>query len=140
MAEQKDSYKNFIQNVELEEIFLQGLKAKRFEIIPTGSANVNISTHFALSERQTDGIIALAQFKVEINNSEEGQTTPFFIHADFILRYSFPKGLEVADEVIKQFINRNVPLNSWPYARELISSITTRMGLPPLVIGTLKLL
>lgn len=30
---------------------------------------------------------------------------------------------------------KNKPLNAWPYGREIISSITSRMGLPPLNLG-----
>ncbi|WP_394512536.1 protein-export chaperone SecB [Priestia aryabhattai] len=38
------------------------------------------------------------------------------------------------EQEIKEFSSRNVPVNAWPYVRELVSSLTTRMGYPPLLI------
>ena len=47
--------------------------------------------------------------------------------------------LDKFDEAyIKFFAQRNVTVNIWPYARELISSLTTRMGYPTLIIEPLK--
>ncbi|NLJ80285.1 MAG: protein-export chaperone SecB [Firmicutes bacterium] len=40
----------------------------------------------------------------------------------------------------KIFLQNNPPLNSWPYAGEIISSLTTRMGFPPLVIEPYKVI
>ena len=40
----------------------------------------------------------------------------------------------LSEEEKQQFLSRNVPVNVWPYARELISTMATRLGYPALLI------
>jgi preprotein translocase subunit SecB len=44
----------------------------------------------------------------------------------------------IKDEEIGAFAEFNVPYNVWPYWRELVQSLTVRMGLPPLTLPLLK--
>lgn len=46
--------------------------------------------------------------------------------------------LDNFNEELEKFSERNVPINVWPYARELVSNLTTRMGFPPLVLPMYK--
>jgi preprotein translocase subunit SecB len=43
----------------------------------------------------------------------------------------------LSNKDMKQFLHRNSLILAWPYLREMISSATARMGLPPLFIGML---
>ena len=42
-------------------------------------------------------------------------------------------------ELKQRFVERNVPVNVWPYIREIVATMTAKMGLPPLVLPTLKI-
>jgi hypothetical protein len=57
------------------------------------------------------------------------------ISCTFILMYSSKQ--ELPEEFLKIFSERNVPLNTWPYFRELVQSMTQRMNIPPLVLPLL---
>lgn len=52
--------------------------------------------------------------------------------------YEFDSIEDYEDEYILKFIELNVPVNIWPYAREIISSITTRVGYPALILPPYK--
>ena len=49
-----------------------------------------------------------------------------------------PSKLECFEDILEEFADRNVPINAWPYVREMVSNITTRMGLPPLIMPMYK--
>ncbi len=44
----------------------------------------------------------------------------------------------LTEEEIDEFAQFNVPYTVWPYWRELVQSLTVRMGLPPLTLPLLK--
>lgn len=54
------------------------------------------------------------------------------IEADFVAYYLIVK--EISDDAIKQFGIYNVGYHVWPYWREYVSSVATRLRLPPLTI------
>lgn len=57
----------------------------------------------------------------------------------FELDYRLDPNTELQDDDLDQFALANSTLHAWPYWRELAQSMTTRMGLAPLVIGSYKL-
>lgn len=57
----------------------------------------------------------------------------------FRILYSIDADYEPADDLIKELMHRNVPINIWPYAREFVSSMTARMGLLPLFLEPLQI-
>jgi len=42
---------------------------------------------------------------------------------------------DIASPVIDQFAQMNLPVNLWPYAREVVSNVTMRMGITPVILG-----
>lgn len=59
------------------------------------------------------------------------------IEIKYLLTYaiSSPKPLSEAD--ITQFANGNGTLHSWPFVREFLFSMTSRMGIPPFKLGVM---
>ncbi len=55
------------------------------------------------------------------------------IHSIFTAVYKVPPDL-IDEENIRLFAEMDSRLHIWPYQRELIQSIMTRMGLPPFVL------
>ena len=75
-----------------------------------------------------------ASFKVEAGI--EKNKPIFDIKFIYLIEYTLKeKDLsEVENIIISKFTEKNTPVNIWPYARELISSVTTRMGYPAFII------
>jgi hypothetical protein len=70
---------------------------------------------------------------------QSSKTTPFDLHARFRLEYALNglHGILEGDE--EHFARTNGMLHAWPYWREAAQSMTVRMGLAPLVVGTFKI-
>lgn len=62
----------------------------------------------------------------------------FRIECSYELEYDLPSDKEISDEDLVAFGEISVAFSAFPYARELVQSLTTRASLPPLVLGTLR--
>lgn len=134
----REKYNNFVKNVELNKIVLYKLDSYfNYELLEKelGQALVDFKPSFSLKYKAEAKFIAEAQFSVSVKVQETSEEL-IKIDASFLLFYILKE--KCADDVLEEFIKRNVPLNAWPYGREIISSITSRMGLPALNIGLYK--
>lgn len=148
-------YSDFIKSVGIRDISLKSLSceklsnAKKKIIDPNPPQDefyfdASVSFDFSLSEQKHDLFVALAKFKIFVthkNNEKDDEEIEergeFLIQFEYELLYNYD--FEKAnDEIFEVFINKNVPINIWPYARELISSLTSRMGYAPLILGSFK--
>lgn len=62
----------------------------------------------------------------------------FRIECTYELEYDLPSDKEISEEDLVAFGEISVAFSAFPYARELVQSLTTRASLPPLVLGTLR--
>lgn len=60
------------------------------------------------------------------------------VDCEYELEYSLPEEADVEDEDLEAFGDISATFSAFPYARELVQSLTTRASLPPLVLGTLR--
>jgi len=71
-----------------------------------------------------------------INNEDEKIFSfDFVIH----IQYSIKKISDWDEKEVDHFIQRNMTMHVWPYARELVTSMTKRAGLPDVVLPLLPL-
>jgi preprotein translocase subunit SecB len=64
----------------------------------------------------------------------DAQTEAFSVRAEFALTYALESTAAVSDEHLEAFGEVSVVFSAFPYARELIQSLTSRASLPPLVL------
>lgn len=64
---------------------------------------------------------------------------PLELHARFELIYELKNAAAVEDDDPEHFALTNGVLHAWPYWREIAHSTTARMGLAPLLVGTVKI-
>jgi len=67
----------------------------------------------------------------------EADSQVAYIDATYLLRYGVEGEEPIADIDAKHFAFANGAYNSWPFARELFHSFSSRMGLPPFVLPVL---
>jgi preprotein translocase subunit SecB len=135
----KAKYNELIKCIELNQIILYKLDCNVNDDVfekPFNQAKVEFKPSFKLINKTENKIKVEANFSVKV--TEENTNREIFnINSSFLLFYSISKRCEDEDS-IKEFIDRNVRLNAWPFGREIINSMTARMGLPPLTIGLYK--
>ncbi|TYP52398.1 protein-export chaperone SecB [Thermosediminibacter litoriperuensis] len=135
---EREKYNSFVKHVELNKIVLYKLDSQfNYELLgrESGQVLVDFKPSFNLKRKEENKFLAEARFSVSVK-VEESNEELIKINASFLLFYSLKEKCD--DDILEEFIKRNVPLNAWPYGRELISSMTSRMGLPALNIGLYK--
>jgi len=66
-------------------------------------------------------------------------TPDLFIEAHFLLVYKLTSATGLEPENLQAFADLNGRFNAWPYWREFVQTMTTRMGLPALTVPSLKI-
>jgi hypothetical protein len=59
------------------------------------------------------------------------------IEIKYLLTYAINSPVPLAEGDITQFANGNGTLHSWPFVRELLHSLTSRMGVPAFKLGVM---
>jgi len=65
------------------------------------------------------------------------QTKIVDIEIKYLLTYAISSPEPLSKEDITQFANGNGTLHSWPFVREFLHSLTSRMGIPPFKLGVM---
>jgi preprotein translocase subunit SecB len=129
-------YQELINNIEIETVNLKDLTVKRANY-NNDQKNIEISVKHGICSYQRVGDI----FSVEIKFNIEGVTEEEkVLSIEFILEliYEIDSSYAFEEDYFELFTTNNVPVNAWPYARELVSNLTLRMGLAALVLPVLK--
>lgn len=145
--EMKKVYSSFINQIEFDSISLLELNAKQFDrdkSNPNAGVKVEYNTESFYMVDQS--LTVPVEFSVKVfNHSEDAQVSsqteePLLFQISFKLNvsYKMSEDREWEEEIIERFIKTNLPINVWPYARELVSSTSTRMGFPPLFLPLYK--
>jgi preprotein translocase subunit SecB len=66
--------------------------------------------------------------------SGKKQEVYFSLDAVFEVLYRIPADLEYTEEEMKDFVELNAVFNAWPYFREIVQSILSRMNLPTITL------
>ncbi len=107
---------------------------------------MGISTD-AMLDRTTNALIVecgfIAVYAPGLNEDSDElpnpKDAPVELHARFALLYELKDLAAVQDADPQHFALANGVLHAWPYWRELAHTTTMRMGLTPLVVGTVKI-
>ncbi|CEN31420.1 protein-export chaperone SecB [Paraclostridium sordellii] len=136
----KEIYSNLVKSVEIKSIQLNYLEISDVNSDLENIDTVNIDLKFDNSKfnKLEDMLIIYSDFMLETKSNRKNETV-FKMHFTYKLTYYISSLNDFDDIYINLFANRNVPVNIWPYARELISSSSSRIGLPSIVIEPLKI-
>lgn len=137
--------------VELQDVSLVSVDSKLLvtkQQFLSGAAAVLETTHSATYEfaAETNSLIVFVSLNAGLSEERGDQTKPLVLRvsASFRLEYAFrAKGGPAENErdlFFGAFANVNGTYNVWPYFRELVQSLTGRMGLPPIVIPVFRAL
>lgn len=142
-----EQYWDFLQRVSLSAINLKSLSFEKPNL--PGNVSIDLNSDEIAYHMDDNGILH-AQLEVELTirkhvphdnqgsddpadceSQEEGVT---FLGVTFEIQYDMVSEERPSDEIISKLFNMHIPLHVWPYVRELISSMTLRAGLPPLML------
>lgn len=128
----------------LESIEVLSLSCERERRLPRSSPiELEQSVDASMIEQTKGGILEVAVSMDLVGRvrrkgkSKDRVRDVMEVKALFLLRYSIASDRQFASEVLEAFAGLNAPLHCWPYWRELVHSMASRMGLPGLIIPLL---
>ena len=101
--------------------------------LPTQLAIAVQTSHELHAEEHLIDIHAKFSLVGRYKESEKSEP-PLGIRAEFVIRYSLGSSEGLTKSHYDAFAELNGSHNAWPYWREYVQSVTTRMGIPPLTI------
>ena len=124
------TYNTFVRGVDLVAVVLAGAEIKASAARPNArSTKVKLEVDTALNTRDEHGFTALTTITASFDQADEtmGSITVRF-------RLTYRSAEPITEPIWREFGQRNVRANAWPYAREFIQSMTQRMGWPSFVL------
>ena len=147
MASNLDLAGKVARNVELDVIKLRHATVSTLEEAETLPEQVRIDIKYRSTyerrgqDSDSPSVVLRVDFKLAVqvadaeDMSDEGSGPDFMsLEAGYLLAYQINPAAEFDEECLKHFAEANGPYNAWPYWRELVQSVSGRLGLPGLTI------
>lgn len=128
-----EKYREFLDGIELEKIYVKEVFSQiEHDLLPE-SLKVNISDDTSY-ENTDDGFIITSKYSLNVKN--KSRKIVLKISAAYVVEFLSETAL--TDDIFEIYKEYSLPLNVWPFFRELCNSITSRMNIPPLTLPLYK--
>jgi hypothetical protein len=129
-----------VPKAELENILLLSCTAKRaLDALSYEHIKAGVSSSSELLDNNDQKFSAKVSFEFKGCPVEEDKNEIIKIEAEFLLTYRLHSKEGFSLDDLKAFCSMNPLYNAWPYWRELVQSMTSRMDVPVFTIPLLKL-
>lgn len=91
------------------------------------------------SPKKQNSFLVIATVGIELSAPDKVKEPAVSITAAFELEYSLPKGFSAQPEELQGFAEINGAFNVWPYWREYVQNVFSRMNLPPITLPLYRL-
>lgn len=142
-AKELKSLAKVVARIDLKSLFLLNSYVRRsLDALEHERVAAEINVEGTLFEEKEDCLIAKAVFSfvgtATDENNVKNEKEAVSIGAEYILEYSLPEKTGLTKEELENFCDINAVYNAWPYWRELVQSLSNKMGLPPITLPLLK--
>jgi len=130
-----EEYANILSSISLSQILLNDCSSKKHEVKSKGGAiDLDISMKLGYEQNASE-VCFITTYKLDgVKRSEGTEEKVFTITASFQLSYMKTKEVEITKEFVNVFKDNSIELVSWPYFREFVQNMISRMGFPPLTL------
>lgn len=130
-----EEYANILSSISLTQIMLNDCSVKKHEVKTKGGAiDLDISMKLGYEQNASE-VGFLTSYKLDgVKRSEGAEEKVFTITVSFLLSYMKTKEVEITKEFVNVFKDNSIELVSWPYFREFVQNMISRMGFPPLTL------
>jgi preprotein translocase subunit SecB len=139
-----EEYANFIRSVQIVNTYVDRLNSENVKDLSAfyNADHREYKIDHSFRARLLEEIVTSPQpynligegrysVNVRIGNPEEFQL--FCVLTVNLVAQYLVSAKDIASPVIDQFAQMNLPVNLWPYAREVVSNVTMRMGITPVI-------
>lgn len=121
-------YNELIKSMQLKAVDLVKLNVEKYNSFPEGS-EVSVEMNFSVEgyEKTVDELHIIPKLKVTMVNEQE-KVPVAEIQCSYFVVYTSDKLGSVEEVYLEMFIGKTIQHAVWPYLRELVASLTSRMG------------
>ena len=128
-----DEYRRILDGIELKNILISNIKADLKHELLTEGMKIVIKDDAQYEMRENDFII-----KNKYILTAKNQANKIALKIECVFIVVFETKYEITDGFFEIYKDLSLPLNVWPFFRELVNSTTARMNIPPLTLPLLK--
>jgi len=128
-------YRKILNGLELKNLYLTLCNSNidRINISPEATIKIDDEAMFTKSENKE--IEVIHKYSIEAKNQTSKKK---FLNIKCEYRLIFTSSEDFTEEFFEIFKKANLPINSWPFFRELVYNMTSRMYIPPLALPLIK--
>ncbi len=132
---QPETYTKILNGIELKNIHLESFKGKLDLKVKPKSPVVDISGKANFTTGHDDCIEVSQEWTI-IGKDIETKSQFLEISVTYCLILTSQE--EFSKDFFEIYERTSLPLNTWPFVREFVNSMTARMNIPPLTLPLLK--
>ena len=128
-------YGEILSGVELEGItMIRGrFSLNKEELSPEAEYAIKNTASYEISKENV--AIVSHSYRLGVINKESRKKA---LHIECTYHVDYSSETDFTEEFFELFREVNLPLNTWPFFREYVFNITSRMNIPPLSLPLLK--
>jgi len=128
-----EEYSEVLKGIQLINISLLRLNSviERKNFVDKMTIDVKVEMSY---DKVPGGFYSTSVYKIVAMNKNGDCALEF----EITYRIDFSSEKEITDSFFEVYKNVSLPLNTWPFVRELVNSTTARMNIPPLTLPLFK--
>ena len=131
-----EEYSKILGGMELNDISLVESSAKcSLRSMQVDDLIIELTNDSELSVLSDKVSLVNEHFRLQVKEPNSDRAA---VSIEAVFRLSFSTKTRPTEEFFEIYQSRSLKLNSWPYFREFIQSMTSRMNIPPLTLPLFK--
>ncbi len=126
-------YRSILDDIELQSLYLKKLDSYILHDQIGEGMSVVIKDNSTYSNTD-EGFIAESRYTLNAKNQQK----KIVLKIDCVYAIIFESSKNITDPFFEIYKDMSLPLNVWPFFREMVNSITSRMNIPPLTLPLIK--
>lgn len=135
-------YNELIKTIQLQELNIKELTMNsHVNVENVEGINARVGVGVEIEDFNESNLEAVVIFDIEALDKDNENQKVFEIGFVYLMKYSIDE-LDLTkyqedekEKTLEIFVRENIPINIWPFARELVAEMTRRMGFPPFMMG-----
>jgi preprotein translocase subunit SecB len=128
-------YMKMLKGIDLRDVYLKDVSSRLNTREISHPAKLKLDEDFKIIKNDNKEAVIESKYSL---SAKSGKRNVFSIKASYHVVFHLDNSLP--DEFFILYSRSSLPLQTYPYFRELVNSMISRMGLPPLVLGLRKFL
>jgi preprotein translocase subunit SecB len=128
-------YRKILNGLELKNLYLTSCISSIDRNNIGTDVKIKIDDEAAFSKSEKNEIEITQKYSIDAKNQTSKRK---FLNIKCEYCFVYTSREDFTEEFFEVFKRANLPINSWPFFRELVCNITSRMYIPPLVLPLIK--